>query len=335
MNDDRLQRWLGAAGEPLAPDTSFADGLRRDLRVELGFDSALRGVRSTRPRTRLRRRPASRWQTALLVAATLALVTLGALGLAGTFRQDPMPTAPSSLLAIARERGEIRIAVRPDHPQAALGGAAAVGFDVDIANELAARLRLRLALVIVPVDEMLDPARAGQWDLALPSLAAWRLDPRFAASTPYYHWPHRLVVASGSAARDISDVEGQPICAVAGDAGEQWLRGEYPAAPGPLVTAEVTTRESDDECRAALLDGTVVAFVTARLSDAELDVRDDLLVIGGPAPEPRPAVALATADGAVAADLLAEVDRVLEQMRRDGTIARLSSSRFGADLTTP
>lgn len=335
MTDDRLQRWLEAAGEPLTPDSSFADALRRDLRVELGFERAPRGWSSPARRTRLRSRPASRARTVLLIAAAVALAALGVVGIAGTLQDESAPTDSPGLLAAARARGELRIAVRPDHPQAPIGGATAVGFDVDVANELARRLGLRPALVIVPIDEMLETDGAAHWDLALPSVATWQIGPSFAASTPYYYWPHRLVVAVESPALDVDDVAGQPICAVTGDAGELWLEGQYPGAPGAPVTSDVVTADSDDACRSALDDGTVAAFVTARLSDAELDVRDDLRVIGGPPHEPRAAVVAGAAGTPGAPDLLAEIDRALDQMRADGTLARLSGSRFGGDLSTP
>lgn len=336
MSDDRLQRWLGAAEQPLVPDASFAEALRRDLRVELGFDRGPREWTRSQPRKALRRRPATRSRAVLLIAAAAALAALGIVGVVGSQREQATPTSPPSLLAVVRERGEIRIAVRPDHPQAPIGGSTAVGFDVDVANELARRLGLRPALVIVPVDEMLQAGGGRQWDLALPSVATWEVGPSLAASTPYYYWPHRLIVAADSPARDIDDVAGQPICAVAGDAGELWIRGQYPGAPGTPVASDVVTAESDDECRAALLSGNVDAFVTAKLSDAELDVRDDLLVIGGPPAEPRAAlVAVAARGGSSASDLLAEVERVLDEMRRDGTLAQLSATRFGSDLSTP
>lgn len=336
MTDDRLQRWLGAAGEPLVPDASFAQALRRDLRVELGFEPAPRGWARPRPRAVLRRRSADRVRAVVLLAAAAALAALGIVAVVGTQRDQATPTAPPSLLAVVRARGEIRIAVRPDHPQAPIGGATAVGFDVDVANELARRLGLRPALVIVPVEEMLDTQRAGQWDLALPSLATWQISSAFATSTPYYYWPHRLVVTADSQAGGVADVAGQPICAVGGDAGELWLQGQYPGAPGTPVTGEVITAESDEACRAALTAGTVVAFVSARLSDAELDVRDDLRVIGGPPHEPRAALVAGAAAGTPrAAELLAEIERALVAMRSDGTLARLSTSRFGGDLSTP
>jgi ABC-type amino acid transport substrate-binding protein len=83
-----------------------------------------------------------------------------------------------------------------------------------------------------------------------------------------------------------------------------------------------------------LASGEAVAAVTAWLSDADLQVLGDVRVIGGPDAEPRSAVV--HRQSSVTRELLDAVDDALVSMRADGTLKRLSQSRFGgADLTTP
>ena len=185
---------------------------------------------------------------------------------------------------------------------------------------------------------MLAGLADGGWDVALPSVADWTLDrSRFLVSAPYYWWPHRLVVAETSSAQGPADLAGHPVCAVAGDEGEAWLRGTYAGAVGPPVTTQVVMRTSDDQCLAALATGDVAALVTARLSDADLQVRSGIRVIGGPSAEARPVIIPRDPDGrADPTDLLGAVDGALDRMRGDGTLARISQNRFGgADLTAP
>jgi ABC-type amino acid transport substrate-binding protein len=145
------------------------------------------------------------------------------------------------------------------------------------------------------------------------------------------------VVGAASTAASIQDVAAGPICAVADDASMDWLLGGYGAAASTAATSSVITRPSDADCLNAIDTGDAVAFLTARLSDAELQVLADIRVIGGPDAEPRPVlVRRRTGSEADPADLLAALDGALAAMRADGTLTRLSQSRFGgADLTRP
>jgi L-cystine transport system substrate-binding protein len=207
-----------------------------------------------------------------------------------------------------------------------------------VAKDLANRLHLALELVIVDADTMLTGSEAGQWDVALPSVASWSIDgSRFLASDPYYSWPHFLVVSAASAARSASDVAQGPVCAVAGGAGDAWLRGSYGTRPGLAVTGSIVAARSDDECMSMIASGAAMALVTERLTSGDLQLLNGIRVIGGPSAESRSAI-VARPGGAdpQASDLLRAIDDALAQMHADGTLTRLSESRFGGvDLTTP
>ena len=336
MTDDRLRRWLEAAEQPAAPDEAFAVGLRDELRQELGFVPAatVRPLsRRLPPSIRARRGPGR-----LLLAA--ALVVAGALGVAsvaGSLLERPIEQQ-TDLMTEIRDSGRMRIAVSPGHPQFNAPGQPAAGFDLDVARALAAHLGVNADIILIDASAILTGQEDALWDVALPSVAAWDIDARrFVVSSPYYRWPHRLVVPEASSATDATSLSGDPICAVAGDAGERWLRGEYGDATSLPITTQVMTRASDDECLSALAGGDVVAVVTAQLSDADIQVRSGIKDIGGPEPEPR-AVILRRADDRTPdpTDLLAAIDDALADMRRDGTLIRLSQNRFGgADLTAP
>lgn len=336
MTDDRLRRWLEFAEQPLAPDAAFAAALREELRQELGFVPASTLLSITRriggARVRGRHGP-----TQLLLAATLLVA--GAVGLtavAGSLLERSIEPQPD-LLAEIRQTGRIRIAIRPDHPQFTAPGQPAAGFDADVARALADHLGVRGDIVVADASAMLS-GHDDLWDIALPSEAVWELDPsRFLVTMPYYRWPHRLAVPEASSATGPADLASEPICAVAGDGGEAWLRGAYGDARTAPVTVEIVTRPSDEACLAALDAGEVVAVVTARLSDADLQVRPGIKVVGGPEPEPRPVIIRrAQGESPEPTPLLAAIDYALDEMRRDGTLTRLSQNRFGgADLTTP
>jgi polar amino acid transport system substrate-binding protein len=338
MSDDRLRRWLEAAEQPLKPDPEFAAALRDELRHELGFAR----VERVHPMTRtvvgrhLGRRARRPWDI-LLVAALIVAGSIGLVAVAGAIVERTAVLKPPSLLAEIREAGQMRIAIRPDHPQAAIGGQPAAGFDVDVGSEIARRLGVTPATVIEDASRIVAPSAPGAWDIALPSLPLWTVDRMFLSTSPYYLWPHRLVVRSISTASTPADVAAGPICAVAGDAGESWLRGSYGGVTSTPITTALVTRASDEECLSALASGSAVAFITAHLSDADLQVRDFIRIIGGPAPEPRPVIVRRqSGSDSDPSDLIRAIDDALDEMRTDGTLTRLSENRFGgADLTTP
>ena len=72
-------------------------------------------------------------------------------------------------------------------------------------------------------------------------------------------------------------------------------------------------------------------MVTATLTPADLATRAGFRLIDGPPAEPR--AAMLGRDGPDPTALVAAVEQALSDMRRDGTLARLSFARFGDDLT--
>jgi ABC-type amino acid transport substrate-binding protein len=335
MNDDRVRRILQAADQPAAPAPEFASALLGELKDELGFRAATTYTESVgRSRPRAIPRAPSRRTDLLLAAALLVALGAGLLPAIGAF-VNRAPPPPSNPLGDVLEAGRIRIAIRPDHPQFAMPGQSAAGFDIDIARAIATELGLSADVVLVEAPLMLE-GRAGSWDIGLPSVPASLVDEDvFELSAPVYHWPHRLVVPETSAAGDVGDLAGQPICAVAGDAGQAWLAGNYGDARSSPVGGSIVTRQTDAECLELLDSGQAAGAVTATLSDAEIAVRAGIRVIGGPDPEPRVVVVPRSA-GAVPgpSDLLRAVDEAIAALKNDGTLTQLSQSRFGgADLT--
>jgi putative S-methylcysteine transport system substrate-binding protein len=335
MTDDRLRRWLEAAEEPLAPDPRFAAALRDELRHELGFIPADQARRSSLGLHRAgRRRPNP--ARLLLAAALLVGGAVGLVALAGSL-VDQSPEPRQDALAEIEALGRIRVAIRPDHPQVSTLGQPAAGFDIDVAEALAEQMQVRAEVVLVPAGAILTATGEQEWDVALPSVATWRIDAaRFLVSSPYYEWSRRLVVLDSSTATSRSDVLGSPICAVAGDDGEAWLRGESGATVSPPVTADIVAAADDQACLELLAAGDVAALVTARLSDADLQIRADIRVIGGPEPEARAVIVPSDGGSGDPTALFDAIDAALVAMREDGTLTRLSHNRFGGiDLTTP
>jgi cystine transport system substrate-binding protein len=336
MNDDRIRGILAPAEAPMAPAPEFAASLLGELRDELGH-----GGRQQPRSDRLHRdRPAkgrrSRPFDLLLVAALIVGGAVGFVVLSGAPRKSEPPATPSGV-ALIEGANQLRIAIRPDHPQFAVSGQPAVGFDSDVGTALAHGLGLTPSIDIVDVAPMLLGSRATDWDVALPSVPSWTLDQgAFSLSTPYYWWPHRVLVRDDASITTVGGLVDHPVCAVVGDPTVGWLGGSYggnESTPGPAITTLVVTRSSDADCLAALDAGVVDAVVTAHLSDADIASRAGVrLLAGGPGPEPRVVIVHRSSETST----LDAVDRALAALRADGTLASLSQNRFGgADLTQP
>jgi hypothetical protein len=84
-------------------------------------------------------------------------------------------------------------------------------------------------------------------------------------------------------------------------------------------------------CLEELTNGTVVGVVTSAMSPADVARHPELRAIAGLPPETR-AIVIAR-QGPDPTSLFAAVEGAVEDLRRDGTLARLSTARFGADLT--
>jgi ABC-type amino acid transport substrate-binding protein len=322
--EDRITRWL----------TEEAPGEPPDRVVEGAFDRTRAMRQDPMPllgRTFVSRRAAMLLVAILVIAASLVGYLVG--GARPLF--VIAPDRPADRLDEVRAAGTVRIAVRPDRPQAVAADGTVDGFDVDVAREIGRSLGVAVQIVRLPSADLL--AGRDRWDVALASVDEGSVDAgAFVLTDPYYTWRRVLVVPAGSRAASVDDVRGQPICAVSGDAGQAWLVGASDGSrptgtAAPPIPSSLILGASDDECLAALASGEVAATVTATLTPEEVVSRGVFRTIDGPPAEPF--AALVTRAGSDPTTLVAGVDRAFTEMRRDGTLARLSIARFGSDLT--
>ena len=268
----------------------------------------------------------------LIAAALLLVVSLAASGVAGAWLTRLLtPAPPPDALEQLLTTGELRVALEPSTP-----ADAAVGrFEEDVARAVAARLGLEPSIMPIPASDL--AATSELWDVALPRTADWNLDRDvLVVSEPYYLWPREVLVSAASGATSLIDVQGQPVCAVAGDAGQAWLMGGFGApsaapASGPPIPSSLVVRDSDEECLASLEEGIVMAAVTGSMSPADIAANPEVRSISTVPPEPR---AIAIRRGpSDPAELAAAIDRAIDDLRRNGTLAELSEAHFGADLS--
>ena len=191
----------------------------------------------------------------LLLGGLLLAACQAPRGAAG--RIDPAANSVDRLAAL-RAADRIRIGVRQDAPPFARRiGDLFVGFDVDIAQAVAAELGIeQVDFVGVSSDERLPAITEGRVDLLVASTTITRSrDAEIDFSQPYFEDGQRLLVAADSPIRSYRDCAGRRIAA---------LRGTTSLANMAVVAPQATLVAMADyeEAVAALQAGRVDALTS-------------------------------------------------------------------------
>lgn len=239
----------------------------------------------------------------------------------GDFQPDvPDPIAEADeagdLLETIRDRGEIVVSTDPNYePQSFLDAdGELIGFDIDVAREIADRLGVDIAFETPEWDAITAGSWSGRWDISVGSMTI--TTPRKEAlsfTQAYYYTPAALAASESSG---VTSVDQLPF--------------ELPGG------AEATTLPTDANCAEAIQAGR---------SDFDLWISSTTTIAGAidsGAPVVQIDDSIFTENLAVAIDksgpphaaLLYEIDRIIGEMHEDGTLTALSEEWFdGADLT--
>jgi polar amino acid transport system substrate-binding protein len=293
--------------------------------------------------SRKTRRAPVRRSAGIALAATLGIIVLGGLIAAGSslFRgQVPppantsapttaLPGAPGSLQRVLAA-GRIRIGIVSVNP----GLEGRQQFDRQVAQEIAIRLGVTLDPVQTTTERIEPGGWTDQFDVAVASTILSNSAERSLRLTdPYYFDPARVWIYDTSVTT-IAGLAGHSVCVAYKSLGSEWVRGALDitsATPisAPPANTKIREAASEFDCTS-----THTRYSDAAVSDI-------------PHPEPGPGVrridppvfteqltfALdgSTADSA----MLVRLNSVIEGMRADGTIGRLSQLWLGADMSQP
>lgn len=210
------------------------------------------------------------------------------------------------------------------------------GFDIDVAQEVAARLGVTLKVVTPGWNTIMSGHWQGQWDIAMGAIeptAERSAVLEFAAI--YADAPAVILVHNGTSIAGIADLRGKRIGVEAGSVYEAYLRGENATSGSALndtviITYEVEPFGIDDLARKedAAIDAMVVSLLTAH--DA-IGIGKPVAIAGAPLFH-RPFVIAADKGDPEFAGRIAEI---VEAMRADGTLTRLSVQDLGVDAAPP
>lgn len=233
--------------------------------------------------------------------------------------QDPIsqPTdATGDLLETIRDRGSIVVSTDPNYaPQSFLEpDGSFVGFDIDVATEIANRLDVDIQFETPDWDLITAGSWAGRWDISVGSMTI--TTPRKGVldfSQPYYYTPATLAASDRS-----------------GVTSEDQLPFDLPSG------ATATTLPTDANCAEAIQAGRTEFDLWISSGTTVKDAIDrgiPVHVVTDTIFVENLAVAIDNGGPAHAA-LLYEIDKAIGDMHADGTLTALSEQWFdGADLT--
>jgi ABC-type amino acid transport substrate-binding protein len=265
----------------------------------------------------LRARPLGRPWFWLALAAVAVAVAVGGL----------LWERRDATSARIRESGVWRVGMDPSFPpfesiDPATGRP--VGLDVDLVNAIAARWGVRAEIIGVGFDELVDAVAARRVDSAVSALPVfdWRTQ-EVSFSTPYIQAGIVLAVPRGSAIRKPEDLAGTRVAAEWGSEGDAQARELQKRLGGKM---ELVLRESADAAIAAVARGEADAAVTDAISLALFNKNGGDLVAADAPLRSDPYVVVVPAG---APQLLADLNRTLEGLESDGTLAAFRAKWLG------
>jgi ABC-type amino acid transport substrate-binding protein len=191
------------------------------------------------------------------------------------------------------------------------------GIDVELARELAQRMGLRAEFVQVGADRFYDTLQAKQCDAVIGALTPDAIRLRDFAYTNAYFDAGLVLVVPGASASKLDGLKGRTLAVEVGSEGDVRARWLARRTAGLRVLERDTPDEAMQAVEASLADAALTDTATARHSV----VTHPTLRLGTRQTS-SPYVIAVRADSP---DLLHALDRVLAQVKADGTLDRIVS----------
>jgi polar amino acid transport system substrate-binding protein len=199
-----------------------------------------------------------------------------------------------------------------------------VGFDVDVAREVAKRLDVTFKPVTTEWSGIIEGLRAGTYDGILGSMAVTpkRLEV-VDFSVPYYYSGAQIVARSSATETSPEHFKAKTIGLVTGTTFEEDAR--------KLGAGEVRLYKDDTQTLMELNNGVIDAVITDRVVGINAMNKGafDIKLIGNPVRSENIAVAFRKNDTA----LKDKVNEILSKLHEEGVLSRLSHKWLGVDIT--
>jgi polar amino acid transport system substrate-binding protein len=227
-----------------------------------------------------------------------------------------------STLDVVLERGELIIGTEPEFPpfESKDEKGEFVGFDMDMARELAKDLGVKLRIEEMPFDSLPTALGAKSIDLIVSGMSATEERARsFSFTDPYYKTELVLLVNKDSGITKASDADGKRIAVKTGTTGEIEARKLFPKA-------ELVSFPYEVSCALEVATGRAHAFLYDRHSILRhnRNSADTTRVIDEPLSSEPYAMAARLGDS----EFLERLNRFLKDFRSDGRYERIYMLHF-------
>ncbi len=251
--------------------------------------------------------------------------------------------AADGLLAQILETGVLRVSTDPAYPpQSSYDEATGEwqGFDIDVANEIATRMGVTTQWETPAWDVITAGNWNDRWDISVGSMSiteerAQVLD----FSEPYYFTPAGAAVGANSDITSLDQLAGKRV-GVCGACTYEYYLTRSLAIPGFAFEflvpedIEIVTYDTDTTAIQDLQLGRVDAVVSAvpTLEEA-IKKGKEIKLLGDPVFLEPLAVAADKSSSLPVDSLVAELNRIIQEMHADGTLSELSMKWYGVDIT--
>ena len=220
-------------------------------------------------------------------------------------------SAKGPTLADVQKAGKLTVATSPDFPPfESLEGGKVVGIEVDIMELIAKELGVELEIVQMDFDAVLMGIQTAKYDCGASGITVDAdREKNMLFTTPYYNAAQVIVVKEGSPITGKADLSGKTVSVQTGTTAESGCLDEG---------ISVQAFNANADAKTALTTGKVDAWVVDNLTALQMVEDGDGLVVLDEKMTEEP-YAFAFAFGSE--DLVAEINKILEKLISDGTIA--------------
>ncbi|HVG59208.1 MAG TPA: ABC transporter substrate-binding protein, partial [Hyalangium sp.] len=175
---------------------------------------------SPQPDAAQRERPA--WRRVLALGWLLLGLLLPGLASADEPRREP--AAPGGALARIQSSGVLRVAIDATYPPMEfLEGGQPVGFDVELARELARRLGVTAEFIVMDWDGILAGLTSGRYDIILSSMNITPARQQQVDFVEYARMSQVFVTTQGRTIRTEQELAGQRVAVQTNTTSQRWV----------------------------------------------------------------------------------------------------------------
>jgi polar amino acid transport system substrate-binding protein len=218
-----------------------------------------------------------------------------------------------------------------------------VGFDVDVAYEVAKALGVDVCFATPDWDVVTAGSWGDRWDVSIGSMAIKENRQKVLHFTsPYYYTPGQFAAAADTGFETLDDLVGETVCVAAATTYLDWLLGDtgFPAEQifaDPPADIEIVEVPTDQECAQAIAAGRPeysVYITSDTVINSNIANGLDVVKVGPVVFLEKLAASIDKSSSYDTASFVTAVDNAIKGLHANGTLSTLALKWFdGLDLS--